>query len=466
MGNTSSIHAGRECLVSAVGGDIGRVAFCDVPHYDISHVHPRNLEFPVTPVAVTYPDSSDQIASIVKCAAAHGRKVQPRSGGHSLGNYGLGGRDGAIVVDMQHFQQFTLDQYTNQATVGPAISVQDLAHKLWAAGARAMTHGTCRTVGAGGHLTIGGIGPTARQWGLALDHIDEIEAVLGNGQIIRASSHQHSDLFFAIRGAAPNIAIVTEFIVRTQPAPRTAIQFRYMMETNQGSIEGQAIAFGRWQAFIADPRLSQNLDITLTIKGPGLLELSGVFFGTREEYETLGLEQKLPLHSSHTQSLSGWGTILNSILHDVNSRFSYDKTLGVTSKHLIPNWAMIRLAKYLSTARPGITDWSLSCRLVGGAVNEPWMNATAFPHRDVLYWITFHARSPSQPLPPAAFEFLDRAYDIVNNSLPGRPPMYLGDLDPRAPDSRIMYWRSNLPRLEEVKARADPAGILDNPQGV
>jgi FAD/FMN-containing dehydrogenase len=51
-------------------------------------VHPYNLNFPVTPAAIAFPKTSDQIAAIVKCAAENGYKVQARSGGHSYGNYG------------------------------------------------------------------------------------------------------------------------------------------------------------------------------------------------------------------------------------------------------------------------------------------------------------------------------------------------------------------------------------------
>jgi FAD/FMN-containing dehydrogenase len=36
--------------------------------------------------------------------------------------------------------------------------------------------------------------PTARQWGLALDHIEEVEVVLANSSIVRASNTQNQDI--------------------------------------------------------------------------------------------------------------------------------------------------------------------------------------------------------------------------------------------------------------------------------
>lgn len=87
MGNTTSI-AGRDCLVSALGGNAGLVAFQNQPLYQTTAVHEYNLNIPVTPAAITYPETAEQIAAVVKCASQYDYKVQARSGGHSFGNYG------------------------------------------------------------------------------------------------------------------------------------------------------------------------------------------------------------------------------------------------------------------------------------------------------------------------------------------------------------------------------------------
>lgn len=89
MGNTTSIAAGRDCLISAVGGNAAYVAFQDQLLYQAIAVEPYNLNIPVTPAAVTYPQSADEIASVLKCASDFDYKVQARSGGHSFGNYGM-----------------------------------------------------------------------------------------------------------------------------------------------------------------------------------------------------------------------------------------------------------------------------------------------------------------------------------------------------------------------------------------
>jgi hypothetical protein len=86
MGNKPSSPLGQ-CLTSAVGGNGDLVAFPSKPLYHLLDVHPYNLDVSVAPVAITYPRSADQVASIVKCAGSD-YKVQARCGGHSYANYG------------------------------------------------------------------------------------------------------------------------------------------------------------------------------------------------------------------------------------------------------------------------------------------------------------------------------------------------------------------------------------------
>lgn len=75
----------QTCLLAAVAGDVSRVAFPSDPLYRLMAY---NLDFPVQPAAVTFPNSSLEIERLVRCATQGGYKVQARSGGHSYGNHG------------------------------------------------------------------------------------------------------------------------------------------------------------------------------------------------------------------------------------------------------------------------------------------------------------------------------------------------------------------------------------------
>lgn len=71
-------------------------------------------------------------------------------------NFGLGGQDGELMIDMTNFKNFSMDTKTWQATFGAGYKLGELDDQLHKNGGRAMAHGTCPGVGAGGHATIVG----------------------------------------------------------------------------------------------------------------------------------------------------------------------------------------------------------------------------------------------------------------------------------------------------------------------
>lgn len=147
MGNSPSSQ-----LVSCLTNALSRadISLSQDPFYQLSAVKPYNTAFSITPAAVTRPRSADEVAAVVKCAADEGLKVQPRSGGHSFADYCIGGKDGAVVVDLTHFQQFSMDTTSWYATIGGGTLLGDVTQRLHDHGGRAMAHGTCPQVSARG----------------------------------------------------------------------------------------------------------------------------------------------------------------------------------------------------------------------------------------------------------------------------------------------------------------------------
>jgi len=77
--------------------------------------------------------------------------------------------------------------------------------------------GQCPSVGVGGFLLGGGVGPLMSKYGIGSDNILAAELVLADGRIMRASAHENPDLYWAIRGGGGNFGIVTEFEVALHP---------------------------------------------------------------------------------------------------------------------------------------------------------------------------------------------------------------------------------------------------------
>ena len=75
------------------------------------------------------------------------------------------------------------------------------------------------TVGIGGYLTGGGHAALSATYGLAADHVLEIEVVTPTGEIVTANECQNQDLFWAMRGGGGStFGIITSVTVAAFPS--------------------------------------------------------------------------------------------------------------------------------------------------------------------------------------------------------------------------------------------------------
>lgn len=365
-----------------------------------------------------------------------------------------------------------MDESTHIATIGPGLSLGDIDTLLYKAGGRAMSHGLCPEIRAGGHLTIGGLGLTSRQWGMALDHIEEVEVVLPDSEIVRASETENADLLFAVKGAAASFGVVTEFKVRTQPVPRGTIRYSYSFKL--GSAKQRARLFSDWQDFALSKDLSRKFTSDFICLQDSVI-VKGVFFGSKEEYNALGLEQRFPgSNSSKVFVLDDWLGTVTHVVDDLVVRlggsmptYFYAKSLGFTHDTLMPSSTITNLFTYLDKAEKGTITWFVTFSLVGGAINDYPKNATAYPHRDVMYWMQSFAVNALGPVLDSTYDFLDGINGLITRDVPGcAEHAYLGCPDPRMEDAERSYWGPNYGRLKDMKGALDPSDVFWNPQGV
>ncbi|EED18873.1 glucooligosaccharide oxidase, putative [Talaromyces stipitatus ATCC 10500] len=471
MGNTTSAVA-QQCLLNAVGNDASLVAFPTAPLYESVDVNPYNLDYPVTPAAVTFPESAEQVSAIVKCAVDADVKVQAKSGGHSYGNYGLGGKDGAIVVDLRHFQQFSYDPATQYATIGAGTLLGDIDTRLHNAGGRAMTHGTSPQVGIGGHATIGGLGPTARQYGMALDHVESVQVVLANSSIVTASTTEYSDIFYAIRGAGASFGIVTEFTVRTEAEPGIAVQYQFTF--NLGDTSSRANTFKAWQQFISDPSLPREFSCQLVL-AEGILLIEGEFFGSLADFEALQLESRFPVNQGYNVTVfndwlalvAAWGVQLGEDLTGGIPAHFYSKSLPFSNTTLIPDDVVDNFFEYIDTANKDTLLWFIIFDLEKGAISDVPVHATSYGHRDALFWLQSYAVNLLGPVSVTTSTFLNQVNNIFLTGMPNVTfGAYPGYVDRELTNGPEQYWGTNLERLIEIKSIVDPQDIFHNPQSV
>lgn len=380
---------------------------------------------------------------------------------------GLGGTDGAVVVDLQHLQQFSMNRTNWEATIGAGTLLGDVTKRLHDAGGRAMSHGTCPQVGSGGHFTIGGFGPTSRQFGTSLDHILEVEVVLANSSIVRASEKENQDLFFAVRGAASGFGIVTEFKVRTAPEPGSAVKYEYRVQA--GSTKARASLYKKWQAYVSNPKLTRKLASTLTLLEDSLV-ISGTFFGTQEEYDAMDIGSQFPGANGSAIFLQDWLGLVGYWAEEAAlvtiggiPSYFYSKSTSWTPQNLMSSETIDKLFEYIDSADKGSSAWLVLFDFQGGYTNDVPTHATSYAHRDALIWLQSYSASLLGPVSQTQIDFLEHVNKIATND---QAPYtaYSGYVDPLLPNGPKAYWGSNLPRLRQIKEEVDPKNVFRNPQ--
>lgn len=481
MGNKQSSPLHR-CLDSVCTGHLDCVAFPGNVLYDALWVRPYNLDAPVTPAAVVRPSTSLMVSRAVKCAVQHGAFVQARSGGHSYGNFGLGGKDGAVVVDLVNFKDFSMDKSNWTANFGAGLRLGELDKKLHENGRRAIPHGTCPGVGVGGQAVVvsfpampfrrrsltesqGGLGPSSRMWGNMVDHIVEVEVVTAKGDIARASESQNADLFWALRGAGPGFGIITKLWMRTHPEPSSVVEYTY--DISFGLRYDSKPLFEQWMALAGDPSLDRRFSSLLIMHPLGAV-VTGTFYGSQRELEETGILDKLPSRGS--VRLSDW---LGSVVHvfetlvlqlaDVPTHF-FSKSLALRRQDLLNGKETDALFTYLDReAAPMVLIFNTE----GGAVADVAPNSTSYPHRDKIiiyqsYVIDVFGVSDKHKL------FLEGVHERIKCKTPVEASTYAGyvDLAPNRSEAQLAYWGDSLPQLQQIKQKWDPSDLFRNPQSV
>lgn len=366
-----------------------------------------------------------------------------------------------------------MDNSTWQATIGGGTLLGDVTKRLHENGNRAMAHGTCPQVGIGGHATIGGLGPSSRMWGSALDHVEEVEVVLANSTVVRATETENPDILFAVKGAAAGFGIVTEFKVRTQAEPAEAILYTYNIQG--GSSADKAEAFKKWQELISDPNLSRKFASQFILTEQFGAVITGTFFGSQQEYDGLNISARLPNSDDSVIELKDWLGVVGHWAEDVALDIVggipgnfYAKSLAYTKADIIPDEAVDKLFDYIDAADKGNAIWFIIWDLEGGAINDVAPNATAYGHRDALFYHQAYAINLLGKIDNNTRDFLTGINAVVTDALPEHDEgAYAGYVDPAlGENSASLYWGGNVERLESIKAQVDPDDVFHNPQSI
>jgi FAD/FMN-containing dehydrogenase len=389
-----------------------------------------------SPAAVVRPKSAAEVPEALAFARAQGEAISIRSGGHGISS--ISTNTGGVVIDLGALRDVERIDDTH-VRIGPGARWGGVARTLYPWG-MAISSGDSGDVGVGGLATTGGIGLMGRAHGLTIDQLTAAEVVTADGQTVRASETEHSDLFWALRGAGANFGIVASFEFRPAKTP-VVVQatVAYSLQDIAGFLEqwGYAIETARREvsAFLyvmGGP--SPFAQATIVMAGDDtaaagvalnpFLSLPGVV----QQRAQLIPYASVPLTTGATHT-GQQAAIAHTGLAD-----HLNRELAVATATLL---------------RGGSADM-VQIRSAGGAINDVPVDATAYAHRHQNFSITAITAGDRVAL--------SNAWRPLRALMDG---IYLSfESDHRREDVLRAFPSATLARLRQSKQRWDPDRVF------
>lgn len=172
----------------------------------------RAVEQPVDAV-VEAADPAD-VAALVRYAGANGLTIATQPNGHGA----TGRTDGTILLRTRKLDALEIDPVNRRARIGAGVSSGQLQQAAAAYGLTGLP-GSSPVVSVTGVALGGGLSWFGRTHGWVADSVRALDVVDAEGRERHVTADSDPDLFWALRGAGGDFAVVTALELDLHPAP-------------------------------------------------------------------------------------------------------------------------------------------------------------------------------------------------------------------------------------------------------
>jgi len=400
------------------------------------------------------------VSAAVRHARARGLELAIRGGGHSTAGHSVS--DDGLMIDLSRMKRVLVDPDARSARVQPGVLLGELDRATQEHGL-AVPAGTVSHTGVAGLTLGGGLGWLMRKHGLTIDSLLEVELVTADGEIVRASTDENAELFWAIRGAGANFGVVTEFVFRLHPVGPLVLGGLLLHP-----IEGAADVLRAVRGVLADaPDELTTALVAVTVPphepfpqqlwGRRALAIAPAYAGDLEA----GAREVERLREIAEPALDLVGPMpyvaLQSMLDDTAPFGLHHYNTAETLVDLPDQTIDTFLDAFASVPSPRSHVILLQ---LGGAVGRVGTTETAFAQRDGAYlaWVIAMWEPAAEPAPNVAWaRGVRRAFGPVATG-----GTYVNALEPDAGSGQRMRatYGPNWQRLVDLKRRYDPENVF------
>lgn len=401
------------------------------------------------------------VAGSVNWVRGQGMRFALRSGGHSFEGHS---ENPQLVLDIRQLASVRFDSVSGVLHAGAGATLGAIYAAL--PPGLAFSAGSCPGVGIAGHTLGGGIGLLSRSFGLACDNLKSLRIVDAQGQLLDVDDDNHANLFRACRGGGGgSFGVATAFAFKTHPVSSVTVFGINWTIVDTNTAVRLIDAWQRW-APATDRQIMALLKISKMANNKLRLRCFGQSLGPASSLQR-ELAQLIAIAAPDAPPQLKRLSFQDAVKHYAGA--AQDNQLGKYYTKEKSDFAPILTRKALTIMVTEVAALAAARVLLiltplGGALQDPPGNATAFPHRQancLLHYISLWGASSTTA---ARLRDIRKVYAAMRPHLPGWA--YVNYCDEDLPNWASAYWDRNLPRLKAVKRAYDPQDLFRFTQSI
>ena len=408
--------------------------------------------------------NAGDVVQAIRFAHSNDLVVSVRGGGHNIAGNAV--CDGGLMIDLSPMKAVRIDAPRRMARVDPGATLAEFDGPAQDVGL-ATPLGINSTTGVAGLTLGGGFGWLSRRFGLTIDNLRSADVVTAAGELLRASTDDHPDLFWGIRGGGGNFGVVTSFdftlhevgpevlsglVIHPLEAAPDVLRFY------RDFVSVAPEEFACWFVLRQAPPLPF---LPAEWHGRGVLVLAMCYSGRIAEGERVAKPLRAfgaPIADVVApHQYTAWQTILDPLLAPGMRNYWKSHDFQKLSNGLID--VLVEHAGRIPDPQTEIAFAQL-----GGAVSRVPADATAYAHRDAQFVMNVHGRWQD---PAKDAECIAWARGLFQAAAPfATGGVYVNFLTADEEDRIPAAYGTNYNRLVDLKNRYDPTNLFHVNQNI
>ncbi|MGO0122623.1 FAD-binding oxidoreductase [Desulfothermobacter acidiphilus] len=216
----------KQLALAALRQELGETNVVTDPEELLCYGYDATPDLPEgKPDVVVTPQTTEQVAQVLKIARRFRLPVYPRGAGTNLSGGTVPLRGGIVLCTVKMNRILEIDPVNLTATVQPGVIIQELNQAVAPHGLiYPPDPGTVATATMGGSVAECSGGLRGLKYGVTRNYVMGLEVVLANGEVLRCGGKTVKnvtgyDLVRLFTGSEGTLGVITEITVRLIPAP-------------------------------------------------------------------------------------------------------------------------------------------------------------------------------------------------------------------------------------------------------